>query len=71
MGSSSSKSDGINNTNKIDTKKVNVIEDDNIDINSIIYISSGKKFIAKQPLRLLRYGVKDISELKKSLESKM
>jgi len=71
MGGSSSKPDNIKNKDKIDDRIEEIIEDVNLDINSIIYISSGKKFCAKLPKRLLRYAMKDISKLKKSLESKM
>jgi len=72
MGSSKSKSDNIDNTNKTTEDKDQEHNTDNeVDKNSVIYISNNASCFGKKPTRLLQYKTKDTAEMKQSLESKM
>jgi hypothetical protein len=70
MGSSKSKSDNIDNTNKTAEHKEHNT-DNEVDKNSVIYISNTTSCFGKKPTRLLQYKTKDTTEIKQSLESKM
>jgi hypothetical protein len=67
-----SRSKYIDNRNKTNLITEEENSDNNeFDINSVIYISNTTKCSAKQPKRLLQYTIKNASEIKQSLEKKM